>query len=76
MPHCEEKKILKNSLYALFGEFSLRTCLYCLKSLTGYLDCALMATFLLFLFIISMSSDSMPLLFVSKADLSLSVRKL
>ena len=46
----------------------------CLKSPTDCLYCALITTFLLILFIISMANDTMSLLFVPQSDLSLNVK--
>ena len=59
----------------LFKKFS-RYVLHCSKSPVDCLYCAPMTTFLLFLFVISMISDSVLLLFVAKSDLKLNLRKL
>ena len=60
--------------FILLKKFS-RYVFDCLKSPAVCLYCVLMTTFLLFLFLISMVSDSMSLLFVPKSELSLNVRE-
>ena len=55
---------------------SSRFVLFCLKSPAGYLYCVLITELLLFVLIVSVASDKMPLLFVTKSDFSLNIKEL
>ena len=52
-----------------------KICFICLKSPAGCVYCAIMTTVFLFLFITSMTSVSISLLFVAKSGLGLNVRE-
>ena len=75
-------KFVSSTVYFALLEFFIllkkctRNVSYCLKSPADCHYCALMTTFLFFLFVISVTSDSRSLLFVPKSDLSLNVREL